>query len=549
LGKLDLTECSQLKVLTPEIGQLKELNTLILYGCSQLVVLPPEIGQLQALTRLTLGNCSRLQRLPAELGFLHALDTLDLNEACAQLTLAPEAKMSQPARTNVAAYARLLIVMPLEATPGELQAFLLEKPLAVPSFFKYILTDVHHAEWIGNAVKATPELACLTGPHGRRAIDAAVPECQKRMREALFERNPDQLHELLLANRAVAFLFFRDILTNPDYADWLGEAVKATPLLAGLTDDLDRRAINVAHATCQQRMLESSWLCKRYELQPGPPEHRSATSVVIRAEDHADKPDYAQIFTDADKDGSGTLELNELDVVAKKVGLSKDLVVSEANKQDGTTSMQLGKDAFVSACKQLLGNGPRKVVIKLMKDKVQWQREMESRRWKLDSATNRYVPSQNEVSLDAQYVVQALDAPTQAEMATAVSYSLLLQQLAEKYMEKASIKEYAYPVVMDAANRNLAQIYLQERPGPEVLRDLARQIFEAVQHLHSRKLMHGDLKVRAPPMLLQSLCASTCHTCVPSFLHNQLLCDHTLYHADAQPSALHHGRQAAAHRL
>jgi serine/threonine protein kinase len=58
---------------------------------------------------------------------------------------------------------------------------------------------------------------------------------------------------------------------------------------------------------------------------------------------------------------------------------------------------------------------------------------------------------------------------------------------------------------MDAANRNLAQIYLQERPGLDTLRDMARQIFEAVQHLHSRKLMHGDLKVRAPhpPMLPQ----------------------------------------------
>ena len=65
-------------------------------------------------------------------------------------------------------------------------------------------------------------------------------------------------------------------------------------------------------------------------------------------------------------------------------------------------------------------------------------------------------------------------------------------------MEKASIEEYAYPVVMDAANRNLAQIYMQERPGPDSLRDMARQIFEAVQHLHLRKLMHGDLKVRAP---------------------------------------------------
>jgi serine/threonine protein kinase len=148
-------------------------------------------------------------------------------------------------------------------------------------------------------------------------------------------------------------------------------------------------------------------------------------------------------------------------------------------------------------------------VIKLMKDKVQWQREMVSRSWEWDPATNTYVPSRNQEALDAQYVVQALEAPTQAEMAAAVSESPLLQQLAEKYMEKASIKEYAYPVVMDAANRNLAQIYLQERPGPDSLRDLARQIFEAVQHLHSRKLMHGDLKVRAHRPCYCNLSATT----------------------------------------
>ena len=97
-------------------------------------------------------------------------------------------------------------------------------------------------------------------------------------------------------------------------------------------------------------------------------------------------------------------------------------------------------------------------------------------------------------------------------MAAAVSESLLLQQLAEKYMEQASIKEYAYPVVMDAANRNLAQIYLQERPGPEGLRDLARQIFDAVQHLHSRKLMHGDLKVSTLPLLSTPSCYTPHHT-------------------------------------
>ena len=629
-------------------------------GDSGLEVLAPQIGQLQALTQLWLGGCRLLKELPPQVGQLLALTDLGLNR-CEQLTLAPGAKVGQPAQTIVAAYAFLLIVEPRKDAPGELHAFLLANPLAVPAFFKHIVGDLTGdailADWLGKAIKATPELAHLTAPDGRsitdvaeearlsratarpdeealRAIRAASPALQEwwpdgevsprswkgvrwsddRVKRLDLEGSrlevlapqigqlqaltdliiydcplkelppqvglllaltdlrlgaceqltlapgakvgqpaqtivaaytrlhlvklgkdtPGQLHAFLLANPLAVPAFFKTILIDAAHADWLGEAANAAPELAELTDASGRRAIDVAHATCRRRMQASSRLCKRYELQPGPPEHRSATSVVIRAEDHADKPDYAQIFDHADTDKSGTLEGKELDLVANVLGLSKDLVVSEANKHrsatstDGTATIQLGKDAFVSACKQLLGDGPRKVVIKLMKDEVQWQREMESRSWEWDPATNTYVPSHNQQeALGAQYVVQALEAPTQAEMAAAVSESPLLQQLAEKYMEQASIKEYAYPVVMDAANRNLAQIYLQERPGLDSLRDLARQIFEAVQHLHSRKLMHGDLKVRAPPLLCYCSAASPAtpfsHLPTPSICEHQIL--------------------------
>ena len=314
---------------------------------------------------------------------------------------------------------------------------------------------------------------------------------------------PGELLAFLRANPQAVPLFFKTILTDAAHAAWLGEAVTATPELAKFTDAIGRCAVDAAHPACKQAMQAALFLLGRFDVDVGPPEHRSATSVVIRADDHADKPDYAQIFEDEDTNKSGTLEGKELDAVAKKLGLSKALIVSEATKQGSATSTdgdqacaRLSKDAFVSACKRLLGDGPWKVVIKLMNDKVQWHREMTSRNWDWDAVADKYMPSQNNEPLDAQYVVQALDAPTQAEITNAVSESRILQDLASKYMEKASIKEYAYPVVMDAANRNLAQIYLQERPGPDALRVMARQIFEAVQHLHSRKLMHGDLKVR-----------------------------------------------------
>eukprot|EP00964_Phaeocystis_antarctica_P052857 scaffold30971_cov51-Phaeocystis_antarctica.AAC.1 len=175
LTMLRLEGCP-LKELPPELGQLKALTMLILNNCP-LVELPPEFGQLQeALTELYIDGCKQLLVLPPEFGQLLALVYLTL-DGCEQLTLAPGAKEGQQAQTIVAAYARLLIVEPHKDTPGQLHAFLLANPLWVPAFFKFIIGDVTGdeslAEWLGDAVKATPELAHLINVDGRRATDIA----------------------------------------------------------------------------------------------------------------------------------------------------------------------------------------------------------------------------------------------------------------------------------------------------------------------------------------------------------------------------------------
>eukprot|EP00964_Phaeocystis_antarctica_P097479 scaffold63592_cov49-Phaeocystis_antarctica.AAC.2 len=179
--ELDLDN-SGLEVLPPQIGQLRALTRLVLNRCP-LEVLPPQIGQLQALTSLNLIKCP-LKELPPEIGQLLALTTLYLG-GCEQ-PLAPGAGKGQPAQTIVAAYAPLLIVEPRKGTPGQLHAFLLANPLAVPAFLKSIVTDAAHAAWLGEAVKATPSLARLTDADGRRAIDVAHSACKRAMQAALF---------------------------------------------------------------------------------------------------------------------------------------------------------------------------------------------------------------------------------------------------------------------------------------------------------------------------------------------------------------------------
>ena len=74
--------------------------------------------------------------------------------------------------------------------------------------------------------------------------------------------------------------FFKSILTDATYSDWLGEAVKATPSLARLTDADGRRAIDVAHSECRQAIqagLAAAENAKEAEPKP------SATAAVALA--------------------------------------------------------------------------------------------------------------------------------------------------------------------------------------------------------------------------------------------------------------------------
>ena len=74
--------------------------------------------------------------------------------------------------------------------------------------------------------------------------------------------------------------FFKSILTDAAYSDWLGKAVKATPSLARLTDADGRRAIDVAHSECRQAMNAALVAAeKAMEVEPKP----SATAAVALA--------------------------------------------------------------------------------------------------------------------------------------------------------------------------------------------------------------------------------------------------------------------------
>eukprot|EP00984_Skeletonema_dohrnii_P011657 scaffold4673_cov82-Skeletonema_dohrnii-CCMP3373.AAC.2 len=245
--------------------------------------------------------------------------------------------------------------------------------------------------------------------------------------------------------------------------------------LAYVRDADDRSTLGIALSEARAAIYEHLLFCGRYKLNIGPPEHRTATSVILLAQDLDDIADYDAIFDKADDNGDGELDQEELKTIAKSNGLNPDLFL-----KGSTEGKSISKEIFVGICKQQLGDGPREVVIKLMQSEDHWKRECNARK---------------EYDLDPNYVVSTLpNVPLDTEIANAVERGEGgLDTLTEKFLDDNKVGKYA--IVMGAGLRNLLQIFYQEQPKTDAVRDMLRQVFEAVKHLHEKNLMHGDIKM------------------------------------------------------
>jgi len=77
-----------LKVLPESLGELKNLQELVLDKCKALEELPSSIGYLTRLVKLSMKECKKVQQLPDSIGSCRALVELDLSK-CIELKSLP----------------------------------------------------------------------------------------------------------------------------------------------------------------------------------------------------------------------------------------------------------------------------------------------------------------------------------------------------------------------------------------------------------------------------------------------------------------------------
>ena len=275
VDRLRLQTSQSMETLPPEIGQLQALTWLNLAGC-ELTTLPREIGQLRALTTLDLRSCP-LVMLPREIGQLRALTTLDLR-SCPLVMLPPEIGQLEALTLLILDNCEKLVALPPEI--GQLQALtklyanscsqLKAMPLEIGQLLALTAFEL----------RGCPQLTLAPGAKKGQPAYTIVAAYAPLLIVEPRKDNPDQLHAFLLEKPLAVSPFFKSILTNAAYSDWLGKAVKATPSLARLTDADGRRAIDVAHSECRHAMNAALVAAeKAMEGEPKP----SATAAVALA--------------------------------------------------------------------------------------------------------------------------------------------------------------------------------------------------------------------------------------------------------------------------
>jgi serine/threonine protein kinase len=124
--------------------------------------------------------------------------------------------------------------------------------------------------------------------------------------------------------------------------------------------------------------------------------------------------------------------------------------------------------------------GPVCVVLKCMKRKDQWQRELDARVGGADGLGK----------LDGAFVIDVLRV-----------HSSDMDERFKLDLEARGLGDYPFCLVMPRADRSLADVLKHEHLAPSpaevqwsVVRDITAQVAAALHHLHAHKTTHGDLK-------------------------------------------------------
>jgi serine/threonine protein kinase len=244
--------------------------------------------------------------------------------------------------------------------------------------------------------------------------------------------------------------------------------------LANGTDRHGRRCIDIASIRMKEELLKCIYFLRRFELTPGPAEHKSATSMVILAIDHGPEeqsaPATSNKYSRKSKFQIAPAPANQKSV-ANMLMLATD---------DGTQMPSEPKISSMTSRKVTFTIAPlpfakeqqnRKVVLKFMKHRNQFLSEINVRA---------------KANLQEDFVITVLDSFDGSENPEFMAAC-----------KQRGFADYPFCLVMPLAEINLERVIRQRNIAGsdwDAIRHIMRTLCNALFHIHSKCIVHGDLK-------------------------------------------------------
>jgi len=443
LTRLNLRCCGYLEVIPPEIFELSNLTFLSLGGCTSMREVPCEIGNLKSLTEFEVDHCEKITTLPSEIGRLHNLTVLKMDNnkqlrwlpssicdlhnlkylnmrGCPQVTELP----SNIGKLQVLNNLNLYECRGLKKLPDSFGQLAELTTLNIDLCYNLLLP---------NGVKPKPT-------DGTNRIVAAYTDA---LMCAPYRDSPGELFTYLENTHLSVPSFFKYILTNAEYADWLGTVAKATPKIANLQDSIGRFPIDVAQETCKNKMEAALHLLERFEVVGKSLLHRSATAAVVEATDHLNSKSSTSV---ALKAMIGAEQVHA--EIVGRLDLEKEYVVSVI--------------AVFADERAVKGN-----------DEAMW--------CDILAAANKL----------------GIEAATKTGLVSSLNAYFPMQKEGVSD-EKESFPDYPFLVVLELADHTLSHTITHQHIAKkdfQFIRHITKQLIESLDHLHeSGRGIHADLK-------------------------------------------------------
>jgi ankyrin repeat protein/serine/threonine protein kinase len=253
-------------------------------------------------------------------------------------------------------------------------------------------------------------------------------------------------------------------------------------LLCTATDREGKAAIDIADAKVKEVMYHYLYFYGRFKLALGPPRYSSRSSCIISADDFGVCEEYRNVYDNYCSIFSGkSMRFEGFEKSVKAVANhfdrlqpSQDTLLLYFQQCDVNNDRCLSKSQFEYFCRRYFGES-RSVILKFIRSRDHYRRE------------KRLRGKLREEKLRNELVIPILGDLDSAKLQDSFKCRF---DGGELHLDK-----YHCCLVMTAGDRSLFDIYIHENPSFDDTIRYFENILECVEHIHSRGIIHGNLKL------------------------------------------------------